>query len=550
MSLRPAIAAIALMLAFLGALPSAYAAGAFAFDGLPGISEGQRLEAVILIDDLREMRGKMQRQRGFLERTAFGKAYVSPENQRALLGLDLYGELDRLLGLVAPKGSKVPVVAAVVSDAQAVHVQLALKVEDGALDRLAAAKGEAYVTFTNDNGALKVTAHGVTMPAKVDGGWLRVGPTDADLALAGNPAMTALPDAVARWAKDSQMVIALLGGGTFSASLAKLVGDNPMVQDMVANARALAVTFRLDDDLSQVMRVVFDSDTIKQLSPMMRSPSATSAAAAWDAHALSAASLAVPPMLLTGALTLAQLQMPQIADPSVQELVKAAQSLDGRLSIATFGAPGDWAAAADFSDETSAQRFVTVGYQALQTILERYAVEPGLVRYESKEGAEALKLRPDVTLSDTTVRAIGKSVVVARQRMRAERLASLRKTGSKTKSLLDGPLTPAIREVLARPAILQGYSVAGYDGTTIEWFYWPAKLLEVGAKQMRELLPKNALDGDLYGAALANPASLMMARLPLSLATAGFSLASVYDYAVALDVDDSAVVLQLAGSQL
>ncbi|HSI03438.1 MAG TPA: hypothetical protein VLC93_03130, partial [Myxococcota bacterium] len=197
----------------------------------------------------------------------------------------------------------------------------------------------------------------------------------------------------------------------------------------------------------------------------------------------------------------------------------------------------------------AAQTFVNSGANALKTVLDRYAVEPGLMRVEGKSGSEVVKLRPDVTLPDTTVAALGNSVVAARQRVRIERLSDLR-NAKKGKSLLDGPLTPAIREVLARPSILQAYVVTGYDGTTLEWFYWPAKMAEVTLKQMRDLIPKDALDPNLYGAAFANPASMTMSRLPLTLAVAGFGLASVYDYAVALDVDDSAVVLQLAGSQL
>jgi hypothetical protein len=182
-------------------------------------------------------------------------------------------------------------------------------------------------------------------------------------------------------------------------------------------------------------------------------------------------------------------------------------------------------------------------------VLESYAVEPGLMRLDGKEGAEVVKLRPDVTLPDTTIAALGNTVVAARQRVRVERLTALR-TAKKGKSLLDGPLTPAVREVLARPGILQAYVVTGYDGTMLEWFYWPAKMAEVTLKQMRDLIPKDAIDPNLYGAAFANPASMTMSRLPLTLAVSGSGLASVYDYAVALDIDDSAVVLQLARSQL
>ncbi|MEZ0312215.1 MAG: hypothetical protein ACAI38_10600 [Myxococcota bacterium] len=550
MNLRAAIAPMAFLLVFSG-FSDARAAGVFAFEGLPGLAETQHLEAVLLIEDLRELRAKMELQRNLVARTAFGRDYLKAEHQRAMLGVDMYGEIDRLLALAAPKGAKVPVVAAVLSEGEGVmHGQLAIKVEDGAIERFAKAPNESAITFTNDNGALKVTMYGATLPAKVDGGWLRIGSTDAALALAGTKTLTALPDAITRWTKDSHVVLAVLGGGVVSAGLNKAFADNPMAQNLVSEARAIAMTVRIDDDLSQVARVVFDSEAVKQMAPMIKGQAkTTSAAATWDAEALTAVSIAVPPMLLTGALTIAQMQMPEIADPSVQEVIKAAQAVDGRLSLATFGAPGDWAIAADFIDAAAAQTFVNSGANALKTVLDRYAVEPGLMRVEGKSGSEVVKLRPDVTLPDTTVAALGNSVVAARQRVRIERLSDLR-NAKKGKSLLDGPLTPAIREVLARPSILQAYVVTGYDGTTLEWFYWPAKMAEVTLKQMRDLIPKDALDPNLYGAAFANPASMTMSRLPLTLAVAGFGLASVYDYAVALDVDDSAVVLQLAGSQL
>ena len=550
MNLRAAIVPMAFIAALSG-VSEAKAAGAFAFEGLPGLSETQHLEAVLMLEDLRELRAKMEHQRSLVARTAFGRDYLKAEHQRALLGVDMYGELDRLIALAAPKGGKIPVVAGVVSEGEGViHAQLAIKVEDGAIERLTKAASESAIAFTSDNGALKVTMFGTTLPAKVEGGWLRIGSTDAALALAGAKSMTALPDAIARWAKDSQLVFAVLGGGLVSAGLAKAVAENPMAQTMLADARALAMTLRIDDDLSQVVRIVFDSDGVKQVAPMVKGQAkVASAASTWDAQALTAVSIAVPPMLLTGALTIAQMQMPEIADPSVQEVIKAAQAVDGRLSVATFGAPGDWAFAADFIDAASAQTFVNSSANALKALLERYAVEPGLMRLEGKSGAEVVKLRPDVTLSDTTVAALGNSVVAARQRVRIDRLAALR-NGNKGKSLLDGPLTPAVREVLARPSILQAYAVNGYDGTTLEWFYWPAKMAEVTLKQMRDLIPKEALDPSLYGAAFASPASMTLARLPLTLAVAGFGLASVYDYAVAIDVDDSAMVLQFAGSQL
>lgn len=549
MNLRTAIAPLAFFLAFSG-LSQARAAGTFAFEGLPGLSESQHLEAVLFVEDLRELRAKMELQRALVARTPFGKDYVKPEHQRAMLGVDMYGEIDRLLALASPKSGKVPLVAAVVSEGETLHGQIALKVEDGAAERFAKAGNESAVTFTNDNGALKVTLMSVTLPAKVEGGWLRIGSTDAALALSGAKTMTALPQGVARWSKDAQVVFAALAGGQISAGLMKAFADNPMAQNMVMGAKAFAMTMRIDNDLSQVMRFVFDSDGVRQMAPMMKgAASQTSPAATWDAEALTTVSIAVPPMLLTGALTMAQMQVPEIADPALQEVLKAAQSVDGRFSVATFGAPGDWAIAADFVDAPSAQAFVNSSGGALKTVFERYAVEPGLLRMEGKQGAEVVKLRPDVTLPDATIAALGNSVVAARQRTRIERLANLR-TNNKGKSLLDGPLTPAVREVLARPAMLQAYAVAGYDGTLLEWFYWPAKMAEITFKQMRDLIPQDALDPNLYGAAFANPASMTITRLPLTLAVGGFGLASIYDYAVALDVDDSALVFQFAGSQL
>lgn len=549
MNLRAAIAPLAFFLAFSG-LSQARAAGTFAFEGLPGLSESQHLEAVLFIEDLRELRAKMELQRALIARTPFGKDYVKPEHQRALLGVDMYGEIDRLLALASPKTDKVPMIAAVVSEGDTIHGQIAIKVEDGAAERFAKAGSESAVTFTNDNGALKVTMMSITLPAKVDGGWLRIGSTEAALALTGTKSFTALPAGVARWAKDAQVVFAALPGGQISSGLMKAFADNPMAQGLVMGATAFALTVRIDNDLSQVVRLVFDSEGVKQMAPMMKgSATQTSAASTWDSEALTAMSIAVPPMLLTGALTIAQLQMPEIADPAIQEVIKAAQSVDGRFSLATFGAPGDWAIAADFVDGPSAQTFVNSSGKALKTVFERYALEPGLLRMEGKQGAEVVKLRPDVTLPDATIAALGNSVVGARQRTRIERLTNLR-INNKGKSLLDGPLTPAVREVLARPAMLQAYSVAGYDGTLLEWFYWPAKMAEVTLKQMRDLIPKDALDPNLYGAAFANPASMTMTRLPLTLAVGGFGMASVYDYAVALDVDDSALVFQFAGSQL
>ncbi|MBC7794614.1 MAG: hypothetical protein H7Z43_12995, partial [Clostridia bacterium] len=265
MNLRVAIA-LALLTIVVVVPGQAYAAGAYPFDGIPGISPAQHLEAVVLIEDLRALRGALETQREDLLKTAIGKSYFSPEHQKSLLGADIYTELDHVIAVVAPKGASIPAVLAFVSAGDDVHVQLAIKTESGVTERLLAAKTTGGFRVEGTASALTVVIGERTLPAKVDGSWLRIGVTEAALTLSGTPPLQALPPTFAKWAADSQIVIAALGGGKLAETIAGMVGDDPIGQGLVRSTRAFGLTLRYDRDGSQVARVVLDADRIKDFA--------------------------------------------------------------------------------------------------------------------------------------------------------------------------------------------------------------------------------------------------------------------------------------------
>ena len=540
MKVRSAIASALLTIAIL--VPrGAHAAGAFPFDGIPGLAPEQHLEMVVLIEDLREIKGAWEASQKQLDTTAMGKAFLSHEHQKALLGFDLQGELAHLIAIVAPNDGAVPAVLVAVSDPEGYRVQGAIKVQPGAIERLLAAKDGLHATGTPSAFALVAGEH--TLPAKMDGAWLRFGATDADLALTGTPPLTALPPTFAKWAADSHIVIAALGGGKFSEGVASLLESNPIGAQLARSVKAFGFTLRYDDDRSQILRMVLDADGIRDFAPMLARPqSQTSLAGQWDAQALRAFQMALPPTLMPTLAMIAQSQLGETPDPNVASLIDSLADFNGTLSAATFGAPADWSIALDFRDEAAAKTLVGRVHKLIDVTFQKYGVEPGLVTLANKGETPVLTVRPDVALPAITITTVGNKVHVTRQ---ANRIA--RALEGKGNKLIDGPLTPAVHEVLNRNAFVTGYAVSGTDGSIFELMYWPAKIAEIGIRHFKDMLPVPA-DG---ATAFASPMSAMSAsRLPLTFAVAAYGFASIYDYALSLDVDDSAVVFQFASSQL
>lgn len=543
MNLRAAIAKVALTIAVF-APAAAHAAGAFPFDGIPGLKPGQHLEAVVLIEDLRALRQSMEGQRTHLLKTEIGKAYFAPENQKALLGFDMYAETDNLVAIAAPKGSAVPALVAAVSGEDGFHFQLAIKTEPGVAERLLAAKGAVH--GTGSPAAFTVVVGEKIFPAKADGAWLRVGLTDADIALEGAPPLQALPPTFAKLAADSHVVVAVLGGGKVASGLAELAAGTPIAQQLISTTRAFGMTVRYDADNSQVARIVLDADGIRDFAPMFARPAGQpSAASRWDAQALRAFQLALPPSLMPTLAMVAQSALGETPDPAVSKLVETLAQANGTMSVASFGAPYDWALSLGFNDDASAKAFVDAFHGMVASYFAKYKVDAALATKSTAPNGEVVSLRPDVVLSATTVTSYGSTVHLTRQPARVARTQKL-EAAKDGKRLVDGPLTPAVRELLARNAMLQGYMVSGADGSSFELFYWPAKALEIGLAHFKDMIPQS---DDMTVAATAVGTS-GVSRLPLTLAVGAYGFGSIYDMAFTLDVEGSALVLQLASSHL
>ena len=217
----------ALLLTLLAPAGAAHAAeGAYAAERLlPGGPGGDvRLEAALLVRDLREHRAHALAERDRLRLTPAGAAFLDPASLKRDFGFDWIEELGRLADLAAPKGRPLPAAAAFVTAAGGPAFQVVLDAAPGFTGRLSRPCGgdrpSAFLSVAN--GLVRGEMRGVPIVGREEeGGAVRFATTEAGLALGAGGAPV-LPPSIAAQVRGCGEVLFVPGGGKI---FGKLVGE-------------------------------------------------------------------------------------------------------------------------------------------------------------------------------------------------------------------------------------------------------------------------------------------------------------------------------------
>lgn len=510
---------------------------------LPGdAGAGVRLEAALLVRDLRAQRALALAQRDRLRRTPAGAAFLDPASLKRDFGFDWLEEAGRLVELGAPKGKPLPAGAALFSGPDGFGVQLILDAAPGFTARLEQAMraGAAPAAFRSvANGLMRLEIGGKSLVGREDaGGAVRFAPAEAMLGVAAGGAPLFSGSLAAR-VRDCSEVLYFPGGGKLAEKLAGRIGKGA-VTTFLLGARGLAFGLAGDGAGTSEARLILDHPLLEQLGPLFASPDAGNPFfALWGEQASAFYALRLPQAVVTPALFALAGELAKAKHPPPPALLEALHSFDGRAGIARFGSPGDWAIGLHFADEQTPAALVP----ALETWLdaigeaEQIALLRSLVR-EALPGTTAATLTfgPDAGLTRIGITNVGRALVVTPQPLRRRALAAPPAKGKKAPA---SPLTAPLRAALAQPSLLTGYQVLGNE------------LSYLGGTGWFSLVMRETLRGEARKSGKSTPLlDAVTERLPALLALANARFDLTYDSLLRADVEGSCVVLQAFSSDL
>ncbi|MEL6760428.1 MAG: hypothetical protein AAFP04_08485 [Myxococcota bacterium] len=522
---------------------------------LPQSADGAlNIEGLVLIRDLHRIDEFYQNSIKRFDRFDVTREYFSSAHQKSLLGFDLYGEIARLAKVATPSGAPAPMAIAAFSNKGQFGVQLLMRVEDGFMDRLKAeqsAKSPLPWPAAIDGQSLTIPVmDSLTLFGQVTGGWLRIAPDKSMLIGSEGTPATLYSKALAPYFERHDVAF-LLRPGVGSSMLGDMSSE-PMLEQVAQSFQGLLFGVELSDDLSVGFRVVVESGMLKPYASAARRAELQN----WfvslvDTQATSVFAISIPPAALDLAAQLAQ-ALPVEDVPGAQDLVALLQQIDGRIGFLGFDTPGDWALAMRFKSEDAAKSLAPKLHGLLTQSLRGVGVsEQDFALLESFPGLkeQVLHLRPDVLIDGVRIVPLGANVVTVPKRGRLERLiAASNPNGEKGKksvaSLVEGPLTPLVKETLETPAMALAYSMMRGDGAIFDYLLLPSKMLSVAFTALMSSMPEMGVS-DL---AMLNMSGLE--RLPLSVGMAMISWLTTYDLALAVDVRDELLVFELVSSQI
>ncbi len=528
---------------------------------LPQDTDGTlNIEAVLLLKDLHRLDRFYGAMKERLGRFEIAKAYFASEQQKKLLGFDIYGEISRLARLTTPSGAPSSSALVVYSNKGQFGVQLILRAEDGFAERVEQElAGEDAPPWKMSFEGEKLTVpvmEGVQLVGQIDeGGWLRLAPEESMLIGSQGGTSELYSAKLAPYVERSELVM-LLRPGMGTEMLGGFMSD-PITQGLASTIKGAMMGIELEDK-SSVLTVAVESEALAQYGPMARKPGLAN----WfvpmlDSQATSVFSLSLPPAALAVAGELAK-QSPLAEIPGGQKLASLVSEIDGRIGYIGFDTPGDWALAMRFNSPESAAAFAP----ALQKVIDEGVKTLGVTAQdfallEEFPGAgQALHFRPDELLDGWRITAIGPNVVTVPRSARLARLAALqnggKSDGKKNKkkkdvpsAMIAGPLTPVVERTLNTPSIALAYTLVGGDGAIFDYFIVPSKLVTVAVDAAKDILGS---DPEL--SSMVDLGTLGLDRLPLSVAIGMVGWLTTYDFAAAIDVRDTVLVLELVSSQI
>ncbi len=502
-------------------MPTSAAAVAFVLLAAAAAQAAPSVEAGIVVRDLRALAAARAAARQKLERTGVGRAYY----QSTGAAFSLWRELEALSSVARPSGAQVGCELLLLRQDDRFGVRIVMAVDPDLAARLdPKPDGAPEFTARRFEGTWRFGDEQHRWYAKLD---------DRELVLADEPEW--LEVVVPAYSLSAGLHAEVADGDAYGFILGDSAGadwlrtvfPDPRLAVVLRTLRAVGVSLKLDGGSARY-RLAVDAPLLEKLAFLTRKPA--SAAPPWGDEVASLLVVDAPGHLAAGLLPLLESSLHATRHPLPPALAQALGRFSGRLEVAGFLAPGDWALSLGFLEPGDAAQAVTAVHAYLQDVL---AEGVAVVDPETR----AVHVRPHPALEGLRLEAVGAQVLAVSQRERAGRL--LAAAPAPQESGVAGPLTPLVRATTARQSLLRAYVVPGSDGAWLTWGTWVARLVETTLGQVPEGAP---------GWVQALAASF--ADAPLTAAVLGVRGMLLYDAALALELSGSLLVLELATSEI
>ena len=309
------------------------------------------------------------------------------------------------------------------------------------------------------------------------------------------------------------------------------------VAGLIASVDQVVLAFASGDDGPDAARLLVDSPVIAQFAPMVR-PAVIGNVFAdlWEREAAEYLSLTVPPLFLAGLSPLLLARLREAGTPAPAAVAEGIMKFSGRIGIAGFGTPGDWAAGLQFQDEATAAALVPALKEWLDGLTgeEIESLKKSLALGIVGEGkAEGLQFGLNSGLGGLAVTAIGPAVVLTRQVSRRSDLVGRGESAAGERAA-----APMMNEALDAPSLLSTYKVLGDDNSLFGDPGWMALLFKEAFRKEIGAEP---------GLAFLAP---YVEYAPTLIKIAQGAMSMTYDTALWGDIDGGTLVLQLLSSEL
>jgi hypothetical protein len=446
------------------------------------------LEGMFAVADLRHLDRQMGRFAAALQQTPAGQAlFGSPGGEPT--------DLPALLDLAAPQGQAVPAAVLLVGNPAGVDLRLAIAVQPEFLSRCAADQNGAYRVRQRPAAAPSPGVAGMSGVAAKDETRLDFVPRNrgttyyGQLFASGMLVLTSTPELLPKMpaaARDdfpspspsmrqalagSQSALWLRGGELWRRGLAELAPGG--LQDSLGDLDGVALALRADDDRSVALRLLVEAPWAtalrRALLPRATAPDGLLADAGADCLAY-VSLLSTDLLRAAGKAYLAAAQRRGLL-PDAPLWSRHVDKLAGRLGALRFAAPDDWAVVWELETAAAASAMLA-DMQGLATALLPRLSPGAMAQLEQPSAASGplgavLHLRPDPAVEGFVATAAGNRLWLSPNLGRLRRLAAApaaTAASSTPEGLLQGPLTPLVRQVLQADSLLQGYAVLGGDG--------------------------------------------------------------------------------------
>lgn len=495
--------------------------GSLPWHALPdgGGSDG-RLEAALLVRDLRTARAAWERQRRVIAEVAPGEALLS-------LAPGLTADPFKApLAMLAPQGGPVSAILALVSAEDTFGVVSAVQVEPHFLQRLRRHPPPGW-QLEVDGSMFVLQREQMRWVGRVDNdGWLRL---SDDVRWLSHTTRTDawVSEALQAKLSSSDMAVVLAGDGVLAPKMAQTI-PHPGLAGLAAATQHVALGWQTDGDKTALWRVLVEADF---LHAWPKAAAQGSVARQVDMRAQGFASIQLPPDWAD----LLPILLPNAAAANLRDasntFVEALGHLRGGLTVVDFGVPGDGALLARCDTPKNAQAMLPAlrawarhhSSTLLTGAAQNFTMEPF-----AQASGPALHMRPERGVEGPWLAAHDDQLLLVQQR---GRLKALLDTKAPKHTLWEGPLTPLMRATLSQELPFQAYWVLGGNGAWLDYLVWGAGHAHKTWEQHTALGPIKRF-------------------LPQIFSVASYMWQRTYDLAATADVSNSVLEIQLAHSEI